>query len=164
MPDAPAYQYDALSDAGDCKSLRIDEEGNLSAVEWGEDTEKISKQQWKQAFTNARKRECNVLTDNPKFLPTPIHDVHEGIRELASRLLDELKRAQKCFRRKSRLRSQGYNDDEEPSIVTKSLEIQSSSELLGTVLQLSALNPSKFWRDIAEGNTVTLEARKRRVY
>lgn len=115
-------------------------------------------------FAQTRRDELNGLVQNGTFRPIKRSDVPNGSRIFNARFVDEIKRAGEGLRKKSRLVSQSYSDEEATTIPTKAPTVQRLSQR--TALSIAASDDSleATLRDIIQAYIQALSNLMRRVF
>lgn len=101
-------------------------------------------------FEESRMEELRRLLENGTFSSVPKSDVPEGARMFGFRFIDQLKRADKGMRTKSRLGSQKESDHEASKTATKAPTVKSFSKKLLFSNAASILDIKKFSRAVTK--------------
>lgn len=101
-------------------------------------------------FVNARKLYLKARIDNWTFIPTPRTEIQKESEVFGRELLNELKRGEAVFWRKSTLITQGYDDVKATLTSTKEPTIHLSMRRMVMALALSTPNVCISAQDITQ--------------
>lgn len=101
-------------------------------------------------FQEAKLNELKGLVDDGTFEVVKESDIPTGTRIFNSRFIDELKKADKGLRLKSRLIAQTYGDEEAASIATKSPTMQRFAQRVMMSIAASQKSMTLYTRDITQ--------------
>lgn len=132
------------------EALSTGEDGYFPIVEREHEPINLARKYDKQAFINSGKRDLSGMVNNGTFLLTPMAEVPNATGIFGRKFLDEPKRAREGLKRKSRLVSKGYNDQEATAIPTKAPNMERSSERMVMSLALSIPGTQIFGRHITQ--------------
>lgn len=144
----------------------IQPHGNGPSIEEEQKPGKSTKKESERSieFIKSRKQELKGLLMNGTFLPMDRAEIPHNTRVFGSRFVDELKRAERGLRRKSRLVAQNYSDEGATQIPTKAPTIQRATQRLVMSLAASIEDMTPFIRDVTQAYVQSRSKLERDVY